>query len=307
MLETELPSRDVFTRDGISDLGIEKEPVGFVRGLSNNAYHHGPGLSRSDLALVRKSPWHYHALKHLELPEWVLVEDDPEKKAAQFAGTLCHCATLEPEAFDERYVVGPTLNKNSSAWKAFVEDAKPRKAITRKQRETAFAQAAAMRDLADVAEIMDGGEFEVSGYWRDPATGVLCRCRPDCMNRQFGTYAAPASVLLDVKTTSDASSLAVLQNTIARWGYHWQADFYTRGVEAITGAPVLGFIFIFVESSFPFGCRVVELDARALEVARRENDKALQLFSYCERMNAWPGYSQACEVVSLPGWARSRE
>ena len=303
MLKTELPPQDVFTQDAIRNSVDANCLLGFVHGLPNAEYHGGPGLSNSEAELLRKSPQHFHALKRSDLPDWLAVDDDAEERAAFFAGTLCHCATLEPDAFSERYVIGPPLNKNTTAWKAFVESAKPKQAITRKQREVAHAQATALRGLADVADILDGGEFEVSGYWRDPATGVLCRCRPDCMNRGFGSATAPASMLLDVKTTKDASSLAVLRNTIARYGYHHQADWYSRGVEAITGAPVSGFVFAFVESAYPFACRVVELDPLALHVAREENDAALRLFAYCKAMDSWPGYPQAMEKVSLPRWA----
>jgi len=307
MSDTELTSQEVIAQHENSVSGTRNWPLGFVRGLSNSEYQHGPGLSNSGLKLLRKSPWHYHAWNHLAVPEWLLIEDDAEERAALFAGTLCHCATLEPEAFEQRYVVGPTLNKNSTAWKTFVEESKPRQAITRKQREIAHAQAAALRNLADVAEILDGGEFEVSGYWRDPVTGVLCRCRPDCLNRLFGTATAPASMVLDVKSTKDASSLAVVENTIARYGYHHQADWYSRGVEQITGAPVAGFIFAFVESTYPFACRVVELDPQTRDIARQDNDDALALYAYCEREASWPGYSPVCEMVSLPRWARSAE
>ena len=303
MSETKSVTTGAVPKDEIANSQLGNWPLGFMCGLANADYHRSPGLSNSGLKLMRKSPGHYHALNGVELPEWMLEEDDSEMRASMFAGTLCHCATLEPEAFGDRYVVGPPLNKNTNAWKAFVESAKPKQVIGRRQYETARAQAAALRSVPDVAEILDGGEFEVSGYWRDPATGVLCRCRPDCMNRQFGSAAFPTSMLLDVKTTQDASSTTAVRNTIARYGYHYQADWYSRGIEAITGAPVAGFVFAFVESLYPFACRVVELDPDALAVARYDNDQALRLYAECERAGRWPSYPQAVEMVSLPRWA----
>jgi len=283
--------------------GPRSWPLGFVHDLPNHDYHRGPGLSNSGLKLLRKSPWHYHSLNGIELPAWMLDEVDGEGSAAMFAGTLCHCATLEPFAFDDRYAIGPALNKNSKEWKAFVEAAKPRQVISRKQYEVARAQATSLRNLADVREVLDGGEFEVSGYWIDPATGVLCRCRPDCMNRGFGGTFAPSSLILDVKTTQDASTTAALRRTIANYGYHHQADWYTRGVEAITRRPVAGFVFAFVESTYPFAARCVELDRISLEIAREENDRALQVFAHCQRMDEWPAYRPGIETVSLPRWA----
>ena len=281
--------------------------LGLVHGLPNQDYHRGPGLSSSGLKVLRKSPWHYHAIHALERPAWFADDFDDDTTTALFAGTLCHCATLEPAAFDLRYVVAPLkangkpMNKNSKEWATFVEN-EPRTVISAKQKAVAFGQAASLRAIPAVAEILDGAEFEVSAYWRDPATGVLCRCRPDAMNRTFGTPEAPAVMLLDAKTTTDASVPAI-RNSIARYGYHHQAEWYSRGIAQTTGLEVAGFLFAFVESAYPFAARVVELHPDAYMAARDENRQALELFAACERAGSWPGYSPEVEFVSLPRWA----
>lgn len=288
-----------------SEHDVASPPLGLVRSLSNEAYHRGPGLSSSGLKTLRKSPWHYHAKHHLPRPEWLDTLDE-DTTTSMFAGTLCHCATLEPAEFERRYVVGPALNKNTNAWKDFVRANAPRVIIDAQQYAVAYAQAAALRAVPAVAEILDGGECEVSGYWIDRATGVLCRCRPDCMNPTFGTPESPAVMLLDVKTTQDASRAAV-RNTIARYGYHHQAEWYSRGIAQATGLPVAGFIFAFVETLYPFACSVFEIEPEAYETARRENREMLELYARCEREGVWPGYSQEVEFVSLPRWAGGTE
>ena len=282
---------------------LQPQLLGLVRGLPNAQYHRGPGLSNSGLKALRRSPFHYQARHLLPWPEWLADSTDSDGSSALFAGTLAHCATLEPEAFAQRYAVGPEgVSKNSKVWHSFAAEAAPRQVIGAQQYARAQAQAAALRSLAVVAEILDGGECEVSGYWRDPATGVLCRCRPDCANASFGWSDAPQAVLLDVKTTTDASRAAV-RNTVARYGYHHQADWYTCGYELASGVPVAGFIFAFVESEYPFACSVVELDGRALEVAHQENREALAVYAQCERTGLWPGYPTEVETVGLPRWA----
>ena len=301
MLKTKSGVGDAVLIDETARRSFDVSPPCFLPGLSNDDYQYGPGLSNSGLKLLRKSPWHFAAKHLVALPDW-MIDDTPDAEAL-FAGTLCHCATLEPPTFGERYVVGPPLNKNTKEWKAFVEAAKPKQVISRKQREVAHAQAASLRSLADVAEILDDGEFEISGYWVDPVTKVLCRCRPDCLNRGFGTPDSPASMILDVKTTQDASTTAAVRNTIARYGYHHQADFYIQGVEAITRAPVSGFVFAFVESTYPFAARLVEVDRHALEVAHEDNDRALRTYAFCQEMGSWPSYPEEIRTVSLPRWA----
>jgi hypothetical protein len=113
-------------------------------------------------------------------------------------------------------------------------------------------------------------------------------------------------MLLDVKTTVDAS-IPAIRNSIARYGYHMQAEHYCRGIHAATGLEPAGFVFAFVESAYPFAARVVELDPETYEIARRENRDALALYARCAAANEWPGYSPAVELVSLPRWAGGGE
>lgn len=81
----------------------------------------------------------------------------------------------------------------------------------------------------------------------DPATGELCRCRPD--------WAHPTGdrgvILVDVKTCGDASPRE-FGRQVARKGYHRQAAFYSDGYEIASGKRVLGFVFVAVESTWPF-------------------------------------------------------
>lgn len=277
--------------------------LGLVHGLPNDVYHGGQGLSSSGLKDFRRTPWHFHALHHLPRPAWFdASDDDEETTGAMFAGTLGHCAVLEPAEFDQRYAVGPAVARYTKEWKDFVKRETTRQVISPKQYAIAQGQAAALRAIPTVAEILEGGESEVSVYWHDKPTGVLCRARPDCMNRTFGPPGAPAIMLLDVKTTTDASKAAVSQK-IARYGYHHQAEWYSRGVAQATGLPVVGFVFAFVESAWPFACSVFELDPEAYEVARRENRSALEQFARCEQTKTWPSFSSEVEYVSLPRWA----
>lgn len=75
---------------------------GIYRGLPNHAYHGGPGISKSGLDLIRKSPAHYRAV--------VTAANDNERKptAAQFLGTALHSLVLEPGEFAKEYTLAPS-------------------------------------------------------------------------------------------------------------------------------------------------------------------------------------------------------
>ncbi|WP_050991864.1 PD-(D/E)XK nuclease-like domain-containing protein [Bradyrhizobium yuanmingense] len=72
---------------------------GVYRGLANDVYHRGPGISKSGLDLIRKSPAHYRAV--------VTAANDNERAptAAQFIGTALHMIVLEPQLFAQTYTL----------------------------------------------------------------------------------------------------------------------------------------------------------------------------------------------------------
>lgn len=270
--------------------------VGPYRNQSNDAYHSGPGLSHSGVKRLLRSPFHFFAIAHE--PDMPPLQPTPQ----QFAGTLCHCATLEPDAFDVRYRVGPEVNKNSSEWKAFKARNPNVDVISVKQRETAMAQAAALRAHPIISELLAKGEPELSIYWRDVATDVLCKARPDWVH-PCGKPGAESVILLDVKTTSDASPEGFAK-AVATYGYHTQAEWYCTGYEqTFPGVRCEGMVFAVVENEFPYACAAYMVDEDALLFARERNRHALNLYVECDRRAQWPGYPADLQVISLPRWA----
>jgi hypothetical protein len=268
-------------------------PLGLVHGLDSDVYHAGEGVSHSGLQLIAKSPAHYFGLK--------LDPNRPPSttKAGQLEGTLTHCATLEPGEFDTRYVVGPEGRRGTKIWDAFEASLKPGQiGIKGDQRPVAFAQAAALRALPDVAALLAVGQPEVSAYWIDEKTGELCRCRPDWVH----PVNDDSVILLDVKTYSDASP-GEFSRQVARKGYHVQDAFYSDGYAIASGKKVLAFVFAAVETTFPYAACACMLDDQGRDVGRAEYRRLLDRYAACRRDNVWPGYSSAVELISLPAWA----
>lgn len=268
--------------------------------LPNADYHAGPGLSHSGIKRLLRSPWHYHALT---LPHGA----PPKEPTAQmFAGTLAHCATLEPGEFAKRYPVGPEVSsKASREWKNFAAELGPgREPITPMQDATAWAQAASLRAHPIVAELLSKGEPEASVYWHDPAHHILCKARPDWMH-PCGTLEAPRIILLDVKTAADASAEGFAR-AVANFGYHTQADWYCLGVEIATGVRCEGMVFAVVESEFPYACAAYMLDDESMAIARERNRRALATYAACEAKSTWPGYPTDLQVITLPRWELTR-
>lgn len=288
---------------------------GLYRGVPIEDYHAGLGISKSGLDDMDRSPAYYYAT-HLD-PN----RPAPKARSGQLEGTLAHCAILEPEEFGKRYVVIPEdaprrptsiqVNaKNPSQetikavawWGDFLEANAQKTIIGAQEYDTAWRQAEAVRKLPDVAEALATGWAEESAYWIDPQTGELCRCRPDWVH-PCGTS---GRILLDVKTYSDASP-AEFARQVARKKYHRQDAFYSDGYGIASGCNVLAFIFVAVETEYPFGASATMLDDAAKAQGVIDYRRPLDLYAACKKSGNWPGYSTGIETISLPAWALTKD
>ena len=286
-------------------------PLGLHFDMPNETYQRSPGVSRTGLSDFEQSPLHYFSLHR-----------DPnrpprETRAGQLEGTLAHCAVLEPAEFDKRYVVVPEgaprrpseaqwNAKNPSAdsvsamawWTTWTNLNAGRQVITSDLYETAMAQARSARSVPDVAALLSVGRPEVSAFWIDPATGELCRCRPDWVH----PVGDRGDILVDVKTCGDASP-AEFARQVARKGYHRQDAWYSDGYSLASGRPVLGFVFVAIEATWPYAASAVMLDDAGREKGRADNRALLERFAECNATNTWPGYGPSITQIELPRWA----
>ena len=270
-----------------------ESPLGLITDMPAEEYHSTHALSAGGLKRLRQSPMHFWA-----------HQIDPNRTpstptAAMKAGTLAHCALLEPWALRDRYVIRPEgldgRTKEGKAWLAAVPAGSI--AVSFDEMETAAKQAQAVHSLPEIAAFMNNGRAETSAFWIDEATGELCKCRPD-----WTSDAGDGVVIIDLKTCQDAS-LSGFPKTIANFGYHLQAAWYADGYEKATGRMVIGFVFACVESAAPHAAAAYMLDDSSMEKARAENRRLLELYASCKDENRWPGYTNTIQVLSLPAWA----
>jgi hypothetical protein len=284
---------------------------GLYYDIDIDAYHTGPGISKSGLDSIDANPAIYYG-RH----------QDPNRppareRAGQLEGSLTHCAVLEPNEFGKRYAMVPKnapRRPTDAQWNAKnpSDDSKAAMAwwtewnaktngatvISAAQYDTAWRQAESIRRLPEIAEALLRGRAETSAYWIDPATGELCRCRPDWAH-ECGTS---QTILIDVKTCGDASP-AEFRRQIARKRYHVQDAFYTDGYAAASGREVLAFVFVAVESEWPYAACALMLDEEGKGQGRRDYRRNLNTYAQCRKSGIWPGYSQQIEIVNLPAWA----
>ena len=63
------------------------------------------------------------------------------------------------------------------------------------------------------------------------------------------------------------------------------------------------FVFVAVESEWPYAACAVMLDDEGKAQGRRDYRRNLNTYAECRKSGIWPGYSKSIEIVNLPTWA----
>ncbi|EJJ3226224.1 PD-(D/E)XK nuclease-like domain-containing protein, partial [Salmonella enterica] len=151
---------------------------GIYYDIPNEAYHAGPGVSKSQLDDIADTPAIYLWRKNAPV--------DTEKTKTLDTGTAFHCRILEPEEFSKRFIIAPEFNRRTSAGKeeekTFLEECARtgRTVLTAEEgRKIELMYQSVMALPLGQWLVESAGYAESSVYWEDPETGILCRCRPD--------------------------------------------------------------------------------------------------------------------------------
>ena len=259
-----------------------KEPSALVYGLDNEKYHAMPGLSKSGIDHLQRSPAHYQAWKQTPQVETLAMK----------LGSLIHCAVLEPECFHERYYVGSNHDKRTTVGKANAaaeaKDAGERILISMDEDDMANNIMLAVVNHPIASQLLDGGHAEVSVFAE--LDGVECRCRPDYLID---------SLIIDVKSTDDAGPGFI--NSVSKYNYHIQSSFYLDVCKA-AGLDVDHFLFLAVEKKAPWCVALYELDEDSIVLGRWEYKQCLEVYKQCLETGVWPGYSEDIKTLRLPNY-----
>jgi hypothetical protein len=112
------------------------------------------------------------------------------------------------------------------------------------------------------------------------------------------------TVSIDFKTTAAAATDRGIDNMMMDMGWHIQAAFHERALNAALGEEPRRFLFIVQETYAPFALTVTELTEGALAIGRQQLDTAIQIWRACMKANRWPSYNDAqVRRLSCPAWA----
>lgn len=295
--------------------GMKIEPGFLYKDLPDGLYHRGPGISKSGLDLIHRSPAHFKFLK---------ANPPPETRALHI-GKAFHCLLLEPEKFKRDYIKSPYLEfrtREAKEWKER-QEAAGKFVIRTNSGDNDIWNASEWDELNRMLEsvmnhpiastLFSEGVYEVSGYWVDKEktydvietakgpvnfsdvdpTFRLCKLRMDWYN-----YAH--NIIVDLKTTEDASYSAFARSMI-EYRYPVQDAFYRNGMLQL-GKPVDEFVFVAVEKNPPYAVACYTLDAKAKQLGKNMYRRDLEKYHACRIGEEWPSY-EPMRDMELPNYA----
>ncbi len=285
-------------RDCSDETGEVADPVivediepGIYYGISNENYHAGPGVSKSQLDDIADTPALYLWRKNAPV--------DTTKTKTLDLGTAFHCRVLEPEEFSNRFIVAPEFNRRTNAGKeeekAFLMECAStgKTVITAEEgRKIELMYQSVMALPLGQWLVESAGHAESSIYWEDPETGILCRCRPDKIIPEFHW-------IMDVKTTADIQRFKMAYYD---YRYHVQDAFYSDGYEAQFGVQPT-FVFLVASTTVECGRYPVEIFMMGEEAklaGQQEYHRNLRTLADCLNTDEW----SAIKTLSLPRWAK---
>jgi len=264
--------------------------------LTQEEYRNAPGISRSDLMYMDKTPAHYKYYK-----------DNPKEPTdAMIRGTAVHTLILEPETFGDFFAVMPKdiSRKGTKAYKEWIEvnGYENHEILNQKT----WNEILGMRKAVDSntrAKLYLGGYHEKSFFWIDKETGILCKCRPDSIHLKTG-------IISDLKTCDDASPEEFIKKCY-NMAYHIQNAFYVDGViEAVKQGGNNGiefkepdaFMFVAIEKDAPHCIAYYDLPPAFIDEGRRLYKMYLNRYKKACEENTWNGYENKIMTLSEKSW-----
>jgi exodeoxyribonuclease VIII len=253
--------------------------------ISNAQYHADPAINASKLKTINA---------HGARAYWncFINPDRPEKKTtpAMLLGTLTHAAVLEPELFEKEFTVVSSRNTKKGKEEAKEAEEKGLTAVTQSDWDLALKMRKSVTSDKEASSLLTNGVAEKSWWQDDEKTGLTMKARTDWFT---------GDTIVDLKTSRSGASPKEFAKAVANFSYHLQAQHYLN----VCG--VKRFIFLVVQSEFPFDTALYELDEDAMREGQRLCREGLDRIAECTLMDHWPHHSEeeGIQTLSLPRWA----
>ena len=265
---------------------MHKFAPGFFQDIPFADYLADPAVNNSGLKIFSQSAAKFAYWRDNEKPG----------TPTQVEGSALHCAILQAELFETQFGKGPAPRVGSAGrikWDKANSTARP---LTPRQWDNVQGMAKAFEHTSCTVakELLTDGTPELSIWFDDPLTGLRCKIRPDWLRND--------DINIDIKSTQAGNPQGFLHE-IKRWGYDYQAAFYTRGINLAYAAAGVkrtakAFIIIAIENFPPYEVAVYMIPEEVIAEAQIQINASLERYADCLTTDTWPGYPNK---IMIPG------
>lgn len=255
-------------------------------------YHRSEGYSRSAIMTAKTSLYHFW-YKHLSG-----LYQSPGKSPEFIIGDALHTWALEPNLWEERFIVMPTCDRRTKAGKAIYAEfeemieGQDLQVISDGDFLKVDSMARIIRQEGSLAEsLIADAEIEESIFFTHKLTGLQCKVRPDIWNH---------SIVGDLKTCKDASYRS-FQSSSVKYGYFLQAAMIDAALDSI-GIDMEKFVFIAIEKEAPYAMGLYLVEEDALQYGRDLFDNLMIKIAHAVEHDEWPGYG--LQSLYAPAYAK---
>jgi len=263
-----------------------------IEGMSYEDYDKAEGFRSSYFAKLEKSPDEY--------------KNGEDKQSAEMDfGITYHMALFQWALFLDTYTVVPEdlakLDKrkkeNKEIWDQWQKENEGKVTLSQSDMDKIVGMKEALKKYKVASNLLTNGKAEISIFWTDEETGVLCKVRIDYLREDL-------KIAVDLKTARDAREEA-FSKAIANYSYHRQGGFYLEGIRQIYG-PGWTFVFAPQEKTPSYGVHVYNLIPDEAEAGLQEARELLRIYAHCLKTDTWPGYEDKVKPIGRPKWARNK-
>lgn len=200
--------------------------------ITDEEYFKIPAVSASQVKQYDKGAYYF----------WKSSPFNPDKKPEEESnalvfGKLCHCLLLEPQLFEQEYLVADFGKLRTNKKYFDIKEENPGKIIiTPDELVHAKTMIEQVHNHKLASTILNGATAEMPFTWIDKETGLPCKAKLDAIKRTKAGI-----VVIDYKTSS---SIPELLKYAQKYQYAIQAEFYKECVKQKYGEEPIEFVFI---------------------------------------------------------------
>lgn len=223
-------------------------------------------------------------------------------------GKLIHMALLEGSKFKERYVVMPifrgktgkgewTTNANCADVKnqrrKWIDEQRPDAVITtEEERIKIIGIIESVMAHPDSGLLINNARPEISGYYRDPETGIRCKIRIDLLTKNL-------KIMADLKSARSAE-WRQFGVSAYKLRYDLQLAMYSIGCKEISGVEPDMTPTMVVEKVWPYESAIYLFEKEDLGQAMLDYRRALSRLDLCIKENKWPQRQEQAQRIYTP-------